>query len=152
MTAAEVDLIVYLAVGGLATVGMAPIALAIRPQRHALAAQRLDAQPLRCLLVGLMPAAALVAALAALAVGGHAYGYVALLTLAGSLCGVGVGVCGRMIGARLMPRAAPLQQVLLGTALIAAAAQWPATGIVLLVLALAAGTGGWLLAGSGSQA
>lgn len=140
----EVRLFMYVTQVAVGSVAFAPVFLALRPERHAQAARALDRAPFICLLLGLLPVAGLVGGLLALGFGGMANGYLALLVLAGVLCGLGISVSGRALGQRLLAEASPFVQTLVGAALLGGATFWPAAGLVLFLTVVALGLGGWL--------
>jgi len=142
----EIRLLAYVLQVAVGSVALAPVFLALRPERHARGAQALDRAPFVSLLLGLLPVGGLVGGLLALGFAGMQIGYLAVLVLAGLLCGLGISVAGRSLGQRLMTDASPFMQTLVGAALLGGAMVWPAAGLVIFLTAVALGLGGWLRA------
>lgn len=144
MNPEELRLLMYVVQVVVGSIAFAPVFLALRPERHASATRALDQAPFICLLIGLLPVAGLVGGLVALGYAGMKNGYLALLVLAGVLCGLGISVAGRALGQRLLTEATPFIQTLVGAALLGGAMVWPAAGLVLFLTVVALGLGGWL--------
>lgn len=143
----ELRLLLYVLQVALGSLALAPLFLALQPQRHAGAAAQLANGFVGNLLVGLLPLGAALAGLVALGAAGLRTGYLALLVATGLLCSLGIGVAGRALGQRLLADAAPLRQTLVGAAMLCGGLLWPAAGLVLFVVATALGIGAWLRAG-----
>ena len=146
MNPEEIRWLLYLTLSAGATVALAPLFAALRPERHGAAQQQLESAPVTCLLIGMIPFGALLAIMLVIYSANLVSAWIMILVLAGIFCGLGAGVSGRYIGNRLQPEGTVLSQTLIGTALIAGAALWPAAGLVIYFLSITWGLGGWLRA------
>jgi hypothetical protein len=142
----EIRWLVYLILGAGATVACGPLFAALRPERHAAAHQQLEAAPISCLFLGLIPLGALLVLMLVIYSAQLASVWVMVVVVAGILCGLGAGISGRYLGNRLQPEGTVLSQTLIGTALIAGSSLWPAAGLVMFLIAVSLGLGGWLRA------
>jgi hypothetical protein len=125
--------------------GAALLGLMAAPERHRRAVDRLGSGVALNLLVGLLPTFPLVLILLALHHAGIALGrgFCWLLLLA--VGAIGIGVCARALGERLLPEDSALRQITVGLLGLLLTALLPPC-LPLLGVAAVFGTGAWLRA------
>lgn len=139
------DFLVWMAFG-LAAWALALMILALTPRRHAAAVDALVDRPWRCCALGsafmLLPFTILMWMLATQRA--HAGGFFTLLLILLIAASVGLSVCGRALGERLVPQRGATAATALGAGLVVATMPLVPIGLALVVLFGCLGVGAML--------